>query len=108
MNKFAMENATFTYKDIIEISNQFSNINERLNAVADKVKATTGISISFCKIIGSRWSFCAGDISLDIPEHRIKISYNYGVITSEICITGNEWRKILDVLKKFVEKETFL
>lgn len=104
MTKLIMENATFSSKDILEISHQFSTINERLNAIAERVKKGTGTSIYFCKIIGSRWSFCAGDISLDIPEHRIKISDSYGVMTDEIRISENEWRIILDLLKKFIKK----
>jgi hypothetical protein len=99
-----MENAIFTSKDILEISNQISNINECLNSIADRVKATTGISIYFCEIIGSRWSFCAGDITLDIPEHRIEISEKYGIMTGEIHVSENEWTKILDLLKEFIEK----
>lgn len=104
MTKLIMENATFSSKDILEISHQFSTINKRLNAIAERVKATTGISIYFCEIIGSRWSFCAGDITLDVPEQRIKISDSYGIMTGEICITENEWRRILDLLKEFIEK----
>lgn len=104
MTKLVMENAIFTSNDILEISNQFSNINERLNAIADRLKVTTGISLYFCEIIGARWSFCAGDISLDIPEHRIKIADNYGIMTGEINISKNQWTNILDLLTRFVEK----
>ncbi len=103
-----MGNVIFSSKEIDKISNQFSNINERLNAIADRVKASTGISIYFCEIIGSRWSFCAGDITLDIPEHRIKISDNYGMMTGEIYVSEKEWTKILNLLKKFIEKQTFI
>ncbi|MDD2387248.1 MAG: hypothetical protein PHP52_10755 [Bacteroidales bacterium] len=104
MTKLVMENAIFTSKDILEISNQFSNINERLNAIADRLKETTGISLYFCEIIGSRWSFCAGDMTLDIPEHRIKISEKYGIMTGEISMPENQWTKILNSLKEFVKK----
>lgn len=99
-----MENATFSSKDILEISHQFSTIYERLNAIAQRVKAKTGTSIYFCKIIGSRWSFCAGDITLDVPEQRIVISDHYGLMAGEIFISENEWKKILDLLKEFIEK----
>ncbi|MDD2636418.1 MAG: hypothetical protein PHW82_13080 [Bacteroidales bacterium] len=104
MTKLVMENAIFTSKDISEISKQFSNISDRLNAIADRLKTTTGISVYFCEIIGARWSFCAGNIELDIPEHRIKISDKYGIMTGEIGVSENQWTIILNLLKEFLKQ----
>lgn len=100
-----MENEIFTSKDIHEISCKYYDFNDCLNAVADKLKAITGINMYFCEILGARWSFCAGDIKLDIPQHKIKISDNYGIMTGEICIPENQWVKILNVLRNFIEQK---
>ena len=102
MRKLAMENETFSSKNLEEILTKFPNKKECLNAVSGRIKETTGTSIYFCKIIGSRWSFYAGDITLDIPEHRFKISDNYGIMTGKIGIPDSQWTKTLDLLKKFL------
>lgn len=99
-----MENVTFSYKDISEITSKFSDINEQFNAIAEKIKITTNTDIYFCEIIGARWSYCAGAKNLDVPEHRILLTEKYGIMTGEILVSEDKWENILKILKEFLPK----
>lgn len=99
-----MENVTFSYKDISEITSKSSDINEQFNAIAERIKIATSTDIYFCEIIGSRWSYCAGAKNLDVPEHRIQLTEKYGIMTGDISISENEWKNILKILKDFLPK----
>ena len=66
-------------------------LKDRLNEIAREVKSVYGIKVFFCEITGNRWSFFAGDKNLDIPEHRIFLNDNYGMMAGEISCKDEEW-----------------
>ena len=61
------------------------SMEKQLDEIAIDLESKYGIKVFFCKIIGNRWSFFAGDKDLDIPEHRISLNDNYGMMAGEIA-----------------------
>jgi hypothetical protein len=91
-------------------SNHFNKIFEqhltrkdRLDEFAQQLKIQYGIRLYFCEIIGKRWSFIAGDKTLDIPQHQIKLNNHFGMMTAEIPVSEVEWNLILDFIKEKTE-----
>lgn len=74
-------------------------LKDRLNEIAREVESGYGTKVFFCEIIGNRWSFFAGDITLDIPEHRIMLSNDYGMMAGEISCSDKEWEQIINRIK---------
>lgn len=101
-----MENETFLSDSVVAIFEKYTDRKQQLHALASFLKKNYDIRVYFCEIIGSRWSFVAGDNTLDIPEHRIKINKNYGMMTGEILCSSNQWIKIVELLcEKWIDAE---
>jgi hypothetical protein len=78
---------------------EVKGLGDQLNEIAGELNSKYGIKVFFCEIFGSRWSFMAGDKTLDIPEHRIKLNDDYGMMTSEISCSEEEWQEIINRIK---------
>ncbi len=94
-----MANATFLFDDIVGVFERQVERKQQLDELAVLLKMECGIAVYFCRIIGARWSFVAGDRSLDIPEQRIKLNENWGLMTSKIMCSKLQWQKVLDILR---------
>jgi hypothetical protein len=73
---------------------------EQLNEFARQLNFKYGIQLYFCEIIGKRWSFFAGDKTLDIPHQQIILNNHFGIMTAEIPVLEAEWKLILDFIKE--------
>jgi hypothetical protein len=76
-----------------------TSLKKQLDEIAIELESKYGIKVYFCEIIGNRWSFFAGDKTLDIPEHRIPLNDSFGIMTGEISCRQEEWEKILEDIK---------
>ena len=76
------------------------DIKGKLNEIAAELRSKFGIQVCFCEILGNRWSFFAGDLTLDIPCDKILLNNKYGMITGEITIPEEEWLQEIDNIKK--------
>jgi len=96
-----MVNGTFTFKNAHNRSGQYSNPQKWFNEIAEELKSKWGVQTYFCEIFGNRWSFFAGDQTLDIPLHRIRLNEHYGMITGEIPCPVYVWQETVEQIKKF-------
>lgn len=97
-----MENGTSTCSEFEEIV-AIKNINERLEKVAFLFEKKEGIKLNFCRIYGKRWSFIAGDPRMVIPELKIVINENYGVIVENNTLEQKTWDALIKCFKQIVE-----
>lgn len=78
---------------------EVKSLSDQLNEIAGELNSEYGIKVFFCEIFGSRWSFLTGDKTLDVPEHRIKLNDDYGMMTGEISCSEEEWLRIIERIK---------
>jgi len=75
------------------------SLKDQLNEIAENLKAKYGVKVFFCEIIGKRWSFYAGDMTLDIPDHRFSLTSGLGMMTGKISCKEEEWKKVIKSIK---------
>lgn len=93
-----MANAMYLFDELHAVFEKHNEQKAQFNALAAILNRECGIQVYFCEIIGVRWSYVAGDRTLDIPEYRIKINERYGLMAGEILCSESQWQQILKAL----------
>jgi len=100
-----MEKETFLSDQIYQIFETTGTLKSRLDELAQKLKKVLGVQVYFCEIIGNRWSFFAGDMTLDIPQHRLWLNKKFGMMAGEIRCPEQEWTEAVEQVKNILNRE---
>ena len=61
------------------------------------------IELYFCEIMGNRWSFIAGDSQSYLPQKRVVINENLGIILDDSSVSKKDIENILKIIRKELE-----
>jgi hypothetical protein len=87
----------------IELNNNFSLI-DKLNIIADHFQDNYQLEMYFCEIIGKRWSFIAGRSDSYLPQKKIKLYKNLGMVVDDNKLSEELVRDLTDVVKSSLEE----
>ncbi len=94
-----MEKEMSSFKEKkIELNNNFSLI-DKLNIMVDHFREHYDVEVCFCEIIGKRWSFIAGDANSHLPQRRIQMTENLGLIIDDSNLSESQIDKLVDVIE---------
>lgn len=95
-----MANEICIFKKIEAILNSDSNLKNKLNTISEILLVDYGAKTNFCEIYTTRWSFFAGIDDVVVPEKRIRINDNFGIIAEGLDMDDAEIREIVELLGK--------
>ncbi len=101
-----MENEISSFREKkIELNNNFSLI-DKLNIIVEHFQEKYDLELYFCEIIGRRWSFIAGKPNSYMPQRRIQVYKNLGMIVDDSKLNDELVKDLIDVVKSAL-KDTF-
>ena len=71
-----------------------------LETLVKKFKEVYNFELYFCEILGNRWSFIAGDSLSYLPQTRVEITKNLGMIIDDSNIPDKDLENIIAIIKK--------
>ncbi|MCG8572925.1 MAG: hypothetical protein MJB14_22560 [Spirochaetes bacterium] len=98
------EISLFKTKAIEEcLKNQSFSIKQKLNQIAILMRKQYQVKIDFCQIFGNRWSHFAGLTETIIPENRIHINEQFGMIIENDVFTQAQWLELIELLVQYLK-----
>lgn len=95
-----MANETFISKNLEQyLQNKELTLKEKLTKTANLLQQDWNMKINFCKLFKKRWSFFAGTDELIIPEKKIIINQDYGIIVENNTLTDQQWEEVIQLLR---------
>lgn len=101
-----MEKGTYicnSLQDILTIE----DVAERLDIVSSLFEEKERIKLNFCRIYGKRWSYIAGSEKLIVPEKKLSINNDYGLIIENNTLDDRTWDALIKCFRKLVETEDY-
>ncbi len=94
-----MEKEMSSFKEKkIELNNNFSLI-DKLNIIVKHLQENYEVEVYFCEIIGRRWSFIAGDANSYLPQRRIELTKNLGIVVDDSDLSEEQVSGLVEVVK---------
>ncbi len=94
-----MEKEMSSFKEKkIELNNNFSLI-DKLNIIVNHLQKNYEVEVYFCEIIGKRWSFIAGVANSYLPQRRIEITKNLGIVIDDGDLSEEQVSGLVAVVK---------
>lgn len=94
-----MEKEMSSFKEKkIELNNNFSLI-DKLNIIVEHFRENYDVEVYFCEIIGKRWSFIAGKANSYLPQRRIQMTENLGLVIDDSNLSEPQINKLIDVIE---------
>lgn len=100
MKGFLMVKETYIYNELEKLLAPECDRKEKLNKVASWIERKYGIKLCFCELLGKRWSYYAGSERFLVPQERVKINNNWGVLAENIE-DKDKWERIVSALQRF-------
>lgn len=75
-----MENGTSIYKTLNQLLANEKNYTSKLEKLSQWIYRRYRIKNAFCEIYGNRWSHVCGDKSLLLPQQKIRLGNNLGIL----------------------------
>lgn len=98
-----MANVISLSKQITTLFEEPRDMKSQLGALSLLLKAEAGVQVFFCELVGPRWAFFAGDITLDIPQNRVPLNDHWGMMTGEIELHDELWQDVVATIKHNIE-----
>jgi len=78
------------------------DLDQQLNKIAQWLYKTHNTELYFCQILGKRWSFIAGRSELYIPQRKIRLTDQYGMVLGETPLNENQLKHLIQAIRRII------